>query len=185
MNTKQTVILPGLLLLLFTGCAAKKELARIQENQSALKSQLAEAEAGKNELASRLSEVEDDNKTLQQQNEQLQDRLNAARSSLQQLTQQDNECNCLEEMTSGLVFKVQLGAFQQFEIDESLDTSENFDIEHRGDTSQYVLGQFRDYYRADRLKKELRKMGVSRAWVVPYENGERVPLIEVLEQIEN
>jgi len=86
-------------------------------------------------------------------------------------------------MKSGVVLKVQLGAFEEIELPDGLDTSFNFDIEHQEEVNQYVIGQFRDYYKADLLKKELRSMGVESAWVVPYRNGERVPLKEVLDVV--
>jgi hypothetical protein len=65
-------------------------------------------------------------------------------------------------MKSGVVFKVQLVAFEEIELPDGLDTSFNFDIEHQEEVNQYVIGQFRDYYKADLLKSELRNMGVER-----------------------
>ena len=47
---------------------------------------------------------------------------------------------------------------------------------------KYILGQFRDYEMADQFKKKLRKNGVKEAWIVPYKDGNRVPLKEVLSE---
>ena len=48
---------------------------------------------------------------------------------------------------------------------------------------KYILGQFRDYDMADLFKKKLRKIGVKEAWIVPYKDGKRVALKEVLSEV--
>lgn len=85
----------------------------------------------------------------------------------------------------GLVFRVQIGAYQNQSLAE-YDTSENFNEDNGPDNMQmYTLGNFRDYWEADKFKKYLRKMGVKDAWIVPYEDGQRRPIKEVLEQLRN
>ena len=48
---------------------------------------------------------------------------------------------------------------------------------------RYTLGIFRDYPEADNFKKYMREMGVSDAWIVSYNDGVRVPLKEVLDNV--
>ena len=48
---------------------------------------------------------------------------------------------------------------------------------------RYTLGEFRDYWEADKFKKYLREMGVKDAWIVPYKDGKRVPIKDVLEGV--
>jgi len=45
------------------------------------------------------------------------------------------------------------------------------------------VGFFRDYWEADTLKKYLREMGVKDAWIVPFKDGKRVPIKDVLEGV--
>jgi hypothetical protein len=46
-----------------------------------------------------------------------------------------------------------------------------------------TLGNFRDYWEADKFKKYLRDMGVKDAWIVPFKDGQRVDIKEVLEGV--
>ena len=82
----------------------------------------------------------------------------------------------------GIVFKVQLGAFQNKDL-KKYDNSPNFSAEESGDLQKYTIGVFRDYWEADTFKKYLREMGVKDAWVVSYKDGQRVPIKDVLEGV--
>jgi hypothetical protein len=44
-----------------------------------------------------------------------------------------------------------------------------------------TIGIFRDYWEADTFKKYMRDMGVKEAWIVPYKDGVRVELKDVLD----
>lgn len=83
---------------------------------------------------------------------------------------------------SGVVFKVQIGAFKNKDLQKYLDNHKNFsgDVDSDG-TRKYTLGEFADYWEADRFKKYLREMGVKDAWIVSYRNGERIPIKDALE----
>ncbi|MFN6945985.1 MAG: Ezrin/radixin/moesin family protein [Cytophagaceae bacterium] len=82
----------------------------------------------------------------------------------------------------GVVYKVQIGAFKNKNLSKYIDNHPNFsgDIDSDG-TRKYTLGHFTDYWEADRFKKYLREMGVKDAWIVPYKDGKRVVLKDVLE----
>ena len=85
----------------------------------------------------------------------------------------------------GLIFRVQIGAYQNQSLAE-YDTSENFKEDNGPNNMQmYTLGNFRDYWEADKFKKYLRIMGVKDAWIIPYEDGQRRKIKEVLEQLRN
>lgn len=87
--------------------------------------------------------------------------------------------------TKGVVFRVQIGAYRKRDLSDVLEGNDiqEFDQEQEEDVNKYVLGQFRDYQKANRLKKELRAMGVKDAWIVPFKDGERVPLKAVLDYV--
>ena len=84
----------------------------------------------------------------------------------------------------GVVFKVQVGAFKETDLSNYFESSENFTGETNEDGLQVItLGSFTDYWEADKFKKNLRRMGVKEAWIVPYKDGVRVPIKDVLEGV--
>jgi hypothetical protein len=85
-----------------------------------------------------------------------------------------------EDFNVGVVFKVQVGAFRKVDLKKYADTSKEFAEETTDDLRKYVIGNFRNYEDANILKRYLREMGVDDAWIVPYRNGTRVPLKDVL-----
>uniref|UniRef100_UPI0040487E7F Ezrin/radixin/moesin family protein n=1 Tax=Roseivirga sp. TaxID=1964215 RepID=UPI0040487E7F len=85
-----------------------------------------------------------------------------------------------EDFGIGVVFKVQVGAFRKVDLKKYADTSEDFAEEKTDDLRKYIIGNFRNYEDANILKRYLREMGVEDAWIVPYRDGVRVPLKDVL-----
>jgi hypothetical protein len=84
--------------------------------------------------------------------------------------------------TKGVQYKVQIGSFKSKDLTKYFDNNPNFSGEVDADgTKKYTLGVFTDYWEADKFKKALREMGVKGAWVVPYKDGQRVKLKDVLE----
>lgn len=82
----------------------------------------------------------------------------------------------------GVVYKVQIGTFRNKDLSKYFDNNPNFsgDVDADG-TKKYTLGNFTDYWEADRFKKYLREMGVKDAWIVAYKDGRRVDIKDVLE----
>jgi hypothetical protein len=82
----------------------------------------------------------------------------------------------------GLIYKVQIGAFKNKNLEKYLENHVNFsgDIDDDG-TKKYTLGYFSDYWEADNFKKYLREMGVRDAWIVSYKDGKRVSMKDALE----
>ena len=84
----------------------------------------------------------------------------------------------------GVVFKVKIGAFERKDLSKFLENSDSFFGEVGEDgLMRYTLGIFRDYPEADNFKKYMREMGVSDALIVSYNDGVRVPLKEVLDNV--
>lgn len=92
------------------------------------------------------------------------------------------------DFSKGVVFKVQVGAFKNKDLSKYFDNNPNFGGEAAGkdanDPQRITIGVFRDYWEADTFKKYMRDMGVKDAWIVPYNNGQRTELKEVLPGIE-
>ena len=90
------------------------------------------------------------------------------------------------DINSGIVFKVQIGAFKNKDLSKYFDNNPNFGGEagkQPGEPQRINIGIFRNYWEADLFKKYMREMGVKDAWIVPYKDGKRVEIKDVLESI--
>jgi hypothetical protein len=90
------------------------------------------------------------------------------------------------DFSTGVVFKVQVGAFKNKDLSKYFDNNPNFGGEagkEPTDPQRINIGIFRNYWEADKFKKYLREMGVKDAWIVPYRDGTRIEIREVLDMI--
>ena len=120
---------------------------------------------------------------------QLEDELSQMRG---QLTSARAELAALKEspvvnsmdFSKGVVFKVQIGAFKNKNLAKYFENNPNFGGEAKdGEPQKLTIGIFRDYWEADTFKKYMREMGVKDAWIVPYKDGQRVEIKDVLEGV--
>ena len=167
--------------------AWKKKLKRLSpasykkltEDFSKLRTEKAELEA----------QIKDQDASIKQQNE-LQSSYDSKISSLQNKIEElsatavENEKIAQNAPTNGVLFKVQIGAFKNKDLSKYFDKFDNFggELTDAG-TQKITLGFFRDYWEADTFKKYIREMGVSDAWIVPFKDGQRVEMKDVLEGV--
>jgi len=79
----------------------------------------------------------------------------------------------------GLMFKIQVGAFQYFNLNKYLEsTQENFQGESGDNLNKYTIGKFRDLEMAESFKKDLKRLGIKDAWLVSYYDGVRIDIKE-------
>ncbi len=83
----------------------------------------------------------------------------------------------------GVIFKVQIGALEKEKFTVKKERGYTLEVDHNENFYQYVVGNFRDYHEADLFKKQMRRIGMNKAWIVPYKDGKRVPLKEVLDVV--
>ena len=157
-----------------------------QDEQKELMSKASELESELSSVKGELSQKDGQVKQLEEKVRKLEKDLTEAKAMPTEQAQNVPMSNTEDgQYDQGLVFRVQIGAYQNRSLAE-FDTSENFTEENGPDNMQmYTLGNFRDYWEADKFKKYLRAMGVKDAWIVPYEDGQRRPIKEVLEQLRN
>ncbi len=151
----------------------------IEENKS-LKSQVSSL---KNELSSvddRIAVKDDQISQYEGQISDLRNQVAAAKKA--PAPKPVEKAGSIDEST-GVVFKVQIGAFTNKDLTKYLKASDNFSGESEDGVKKYSLGVFRDYWEADTFKKYLREMGVKDAWIVSFKDGKRVPIKEVLEGV--
>ena len=146
------------------------------DNQvSSLNNQVKQLQTSVSNKDARIAELEDE---LAQSRSQL----NAARSEIAQL--KETPVVAPNDYSKGIVFKVQIGAFKNKDLSKYFENNDNFGGTKADDGTQaYTIGIFRDYWEADTFKKYMREMGVKDAWIVPFKDGQRVDIKDVLEGV--
>ena len=166
-----------------------KEYAKNPENLKNFTEEKATADSEvsrlKNEVSGLNKSVSDKNAKiadLEDQLSRMRSDLTSARAELAQL--KENPPVNPMDFSKGLVFKVQIGAFRKKDLAKYFDNNPNFGGEATDKGEQkFTIGIFRDYWEADKFKKYMRAMGVSDAWIVPYRDGQRVEIKEVLDAV--
>ncbi len=147
--------------------AADNTVATLNQKVSQLQSSASEKDSKIAELEGQLSEARG--------------QLSAANAELTAL--KENPSNSMD-FSKGVVFKVQIGAFKNKNLAKYFENNPNFGGEAKDNEPQKLtIGVFRDYWEADTFKKYMREMGVKDAWIVPYQDGQRVEIKDVLEGV--
>ena len=173
----------------------KKKAKEYSKNPSELKTlieakQAAETEAGtmKGQLGTLNSQISDKNAKiadLEDQISKMRGDLTSTKAELAQL-KENPPAPVVNPMdfSKGVVFKVQIGAFKNKDLTKYFDNNPNFGGEATDKGEQrFTIGVFRDYWEADKFKKYMREMGVKDAWIVPFKDGQRVEIKDVLEGV--
>lgn len=165
--------------------ALRREIRRLSpEDYHRMKEQQAALQQTVTELSERQSQLQQEIQDKDRQINTLKNELSRLESQLQERGEQIAELREKEQQwEQGVVFRVQIGAFRDYDFQDATGSSPNLIYETDSNWHKYVLGNFRKYEEADRLKKHLRRTGIRDAWIVPYKDGERVPLKEVLDQV--
>lgn len=162
---------------------SEADFQKQQDQTKELTAKASELEGELSSVKSQLDKKDSEVKQLKDQVRRLQDDLQQAKAEANTAQENIPMASNDAEYNQGLVFRVQIGAYQNQDL-SNYDTSENFTAENGDDGKQkYTLGNFRDYWEADKFKKYLRVMGVKDAWIVPYRDGGRVPIKDVLEDL--
>jgi vacuolar-type H+-ATPase subunit I/STV1 len=148
--------------------AAQTQLSSLNQKLTDLQSSVSDKDA-------RIAEMED-------QLSQARAQLTATKAELAQLKEAP-PVNSMD-FSKGVVFKVQIGAFKNKDLAKYFENNPNFGGEVKeGEPQKVTIGIFRDYWEADQFKKYMREMGVKDAWIVPYRDGARVEIKDVLEGV--
>ena len=163
-----------------SGKKKAKEFKKSPENLKQLSEQKVEADTKVVDLSGKVREMEgtiserDARITeLEEQLSRMRGELASCNSQLVQLREAPAVVNPMD-FSKGVVFKVQVGAFKNKDLQKYFDNNPNFGGEARKeptDPQKITIGIFRDYWEADTFKKYMRDMGVKDAWIVPYRDG--------------
>src|SRR5690606_39151741 len=155
-------------------------LKQLEEDKQAADGQVSSLTQRVNQLQSTMSSKDSCIAEHEDQLAQAKNQLSAARAELTQASQNPNPM----DFSKGIVFKVQIGSFRNKDLSKYFQNNPNFGGELGQDGAQrYTIGIFRDYWEADTFKKYMRVMGVKDAWIVPYRDGNRVEIKDVLEGV--
>jgi hypothetical protein len=174
----------------------KKKAKQYAKDPATLKSLTEEKQVSDNTVGTQKAEIsklqssmsEKDVKIteLEDQISRMRSELTAAKTEIAQLKAAPAPTVVANPMdfSQGVVFKVQVGAFKNKDLAKYFDNNPNFGGEAKdGDPQRITIGIFRDYWEADIFKKYMRDMGVKDAWIVPYKDGQRVEIKDVLEGV--
>jgi len=75
---------------------------------------------------------------------------------------------------SGIAFKVQVGAYQKFNINQYFTDAKKIGYEAVDGTNKYVIGYFSSFEAAKGFETDMKKMGIKDSWLVPYKDGVRI-----------
>ena len=166
-----------------------KEFSRSPENLKQLTEDKEAAEGQVSSLNDRVAQLQSSMSNKDARIADLEDQLAQSRA---QLTSTRAELSQLKaapvvnemDFSQGVVFKVQIGAFKNKNLQKYFDNNPNLGGEVKeGEPQKITIGIFRDYWQADEFKKYMREMGVKDAWIVPYRDGQRVEIKDVLEGV--
>lgn len=168
-----------------------EQFKRMYDTNESLKAELSSSQGQLSGLQGSIGEKDAKIADLTEQNRKMEAQVNAAKKAIAKAKEDAAMAMNAQVVTaapvmdeSGVLFKVQIGAFRNKDLSKYFDNNENFGGESQDDGVQKItLGNFRDYWEADTFKKYLREMGVNDAWIVPYKDGVRVAMKDVLEGV--
>lgn len=135
-----------------------------------------------NQLKSSVSDKDAKIAELEDQISRMRSDLSSSKAELAKLKEAPSKNSM--DFSKGVVFKVQIGAFKNKDLSKYFENNPNFGGEVAdGGEQKLTIGIFRDYWEADTFKKYMREMGVNDAWIVPYRDGQRVEIKDVLEGV--
>lgn len=162
-----------------------ESLKNLEEENTNLKSQVSSQETQLNSLKSAAADKDAQISELQDQLNKIKADLAGAQENSRKLQAQLSAKPQFGNFDQGLVFKVQIGAFKNKDLSKFYAANPNLTGDTAEDgTNRINFGIYRNYWDADTLKKYLREMGIKDAWVVPYQDGQRKDLKEVLENVQ-
>jgi len=163
-----------------------EQFKRMYDENASLKSEASSTQGQLSGIQASIGEKDAKIAELTEQNRKMEAQVNAAKKAIARAKQEATVAAPSKTMVSedGIIFKVQIGAFRNKDLSKYFENNENFGGETESDGVQKItLGSFRDYWESDTFKKYLREMGVNDAWIVPYKDGIRVAMKDVLKGV--
>lgn len=171
----------------------KKKAKMYVKNPLALKAREESFQKQIEDINQRLDAETKKNAELSSQIVELEDRLRAKQYSLDSMRSEFARMKAAYEaekkqarldVMPGLVFKVQIGAFRLFDMRQYAQDNPFFEAEAMGDINRYTVGRFRDLKLAEAFQKDIKRLGIRDAWIVPYKDGVRITMKEAKQMLQ-
>lgn len=151
-----------------------KQIRDLSVKNTELQKKLMSCSSRVDSLQALLSQKINELQSLQSQKDKLQAQLEAQRNIVE------------KDIQPGLVYKVQIGAFVHFDMNQYLkDTGEHFEGENMDGMNKYSIGKFKELELAEAFRKDVQKLGIKDAWIVPHIDGRRSTMEEARKYMES
>lgn len=137
----------------------------------------------KDDLNAMVSQLNSKIKNLEAENERLKTAVSQKDEEISQLeedlTAEKNKpapvvVDPVNVAPEGIAFKVQIGAYQKFSINQYFTELKKISYEDVDGTNKYVIGYFTSLEAAKGFEADMKKMGIKDSWLVPYKDGVRI-----------
>ena len=146
---------------------AQQELARYRSQSGTTTQEL-------NTARSNATQANNQVQNLMSENEQLRQQLSTIAAT------RNDQVDTDRQVVQGVIYQVQLGAYAQNRVDPGMATENALELQEQDGMQKFVVSQFRTYSNAAQLRDRLKVMGVSGAFVVAKNNGQRITVDEAL-----
>ncbi len=174
----------------------KNKAKGYKKNPLALKALFESNQKSVDELTKKNAECNQRLTELQSALDKCEAERNGMKAEVEALKTQLAQCNTALEASKvqvdkgverGLVFKVQIGAFQFLDLKKYFESlgDQNLTTETVDNLNKYTIGKFKDLNTAEAFKKDIRRMGVKDAWIVAYFDGVRIDMKEAKSRMGN
>ena len=143
-----------------------------------------EKKLNKSDLNSLVSQLNSQIKNLEAENNRLKTAIDQKDEDISQLeaelTAEKNKpapaplVDPASVIPGGIAFKVQVGAYQKFNINQYFTDAKKIGYEAVDGTNKYVIGYFTSFEAAKGFETDMKKMGIKDSWLVPYKDGVRI-----------
>lgn len=130
-----------------------------------------------NQLNSQIKNLEAENTRLKTAIEQKDEEIAQLETDLQAEKNKPAPAPAVDPVNvvpAGVAFKVQVGAYQKFNINEYFVDVKKIGYENVDGTNKYVIGYFTSFEAAKGFESDMKKLGIKDAWLVPYKDGVRI-----------
>lgn len=160
------------------GYKAKKDdiQTTLDSNEAQIKSlkdELAYTIINQSEMANKVAAYENEVKKLLAENEELKNWTDSA-AAVANENATATAAGPTGANEKGTVFKVQIGNYKVFNATKHFEKPRYISYESEGETIRYIIGSFSDRKAAFGFLEDIKKMGITDAFVAKYINGKRV-----------
>jgi hypothetical protein len=148
----------------------------LRDNQEGMEAKIGDLTRKNGQLAQQLADAQTEGQKSQASQAEL-DRMKQENAELR-TAYEAQKSSAERDITPGIIFKVQIGAFQYFDLTKYFNDKQNFEGETQASLNRYTLGRFRDYDMAEAFRKDMAKLGIRDAFVVALRDGVRITIKE-------